>query len=127
MTVSVKVSAGNADVKIIASQNADWLREKAIPVSQSMFAANPEFNVVYAHNDPMGEAAIISAENAKIDMSKKIVIGIDGLPTPDGGIRSVMEGRLSETFVYPTGGAEAIDWAFKILEEGAKARTYRGS
>jgi ribose transport system substrate-binding protein len=112
--------AGNPDVKIIASQNADWLREKAIPVSQSMFAANPEFNVVYAHNDPMAEAAIISAANAKIDLSKKIVIGIDGLPTPDGGIRSVMDGRISETFVYPTGGAEAIDWAVKILEQGVK-------
>ena len=115
-------SAGNADVKIIASQNADWLREKAIPVSQAMFAANPEFNVVYAHNDPMGEAAIISAQNAKIDMSKKIVIGIDGLPTPDGGIRSVMEGRLSETFVYPTGGAEAIDWASRSLKKVPKPK-----
>ena len=111
--------AGNPDVKIIASQNADWLREKAIPVSQAMFAANPKFNVVYGHNDPMAEAAIISAANAKIDMSKKIVIGIDGLPTPDGGIRSVMEGRLSVTYVYPTGGAQAIDWAVKILEQAA--------
>jgi ribose transport system substrate-binding protein len=113
-------SASNPDVKIIASQNADWLREKAIPVSQSMFAANPEFNVVYAHNDPMAEAAIISAANAKIDLKDKMVIGIDALPTPDGGIRSVMEGRISETFVYPTGGAEAIDWAANILEAGAK-------
>ena len=112
--------AGNADVEIIASQNADWLREKAIPVSQAMFAANPNFNVVYGHNDPMAEAAIISAQNAKIDLADKVVIGIDALPTPDGGIRSVMEGRLSVTYVYPTGGAEAIDWAVKILEEGVE-------
>ena len=112
--------AGNADVEIIASQNADWLREKAIPVSQAMFAANPNFNVVYGHNDPMAEAAIISAQNAKIDLADKVVIGIDALPTPDGGIRSVMEGRLSVTYVYPTGGADAIDWAAKILEEGVK-------
>ncbi len=112
--------ASNPDVTIIASQNADWLREKAIPVSQSMFAANPEFNVVYGHNDPMAEAAIISAENAKIDLSDKIVIGIDGLPTLDGGIKSVMDGRISVTYVYPTGGAEAIDWAVKILEKGVE-------
>ncbi|MHC1770871.1 MAG: substrate-binding domain-containing protein [Flexilinea sp.] len=112
--------ASNTDVAIIASQNADWLREKAIPVSQSMFAANPEFNVVYGHNDPMAEAAIISAENAKIDLSDKIVIGIDGLPTLDGGIKSVMDGRISVTYVYPTGGAEAIDWAVKILEKGVE-------
>lgn len=112
--------AGNADVSIIASQNADWLREKAIPVSQAMFQANPDVHVVYAHNDPMGEAAIISAQNAGLDLSKMFFVGIDALPTPDGGVKSVMDGRLSATYVYPTGGAQAIDWAVKILEEGAK-------
>jgi ribose transport system substrate-binding protein len=112
--------AGNTDVKIIASQNADWLREKAIPVSQAMFQANPVIDVVYGHNDPMGEAAIISAQNAKKDLTKMAFVGIDGLPTPDGGIRSVMDGRLTVTYVYPTGGAQAVDEAIKILEQGAK-------
>ena len=110
--------AGNPDVAIIASQNADWLREKAIPVSQAMFQANPVVNVVYGHNDPMAEAAVISAENAKLDLSKLAFVGIDALPTPDGGIKSVMDGRLTVTYVYPTGGAQAIDWATKILEGG---------
>ena len=82
--------AGNPDVTIIASQNADWLREKAIPVSQAMFQANPDVHVVYAHNDPMGEAAVISAQNAGLDLSKIAFVGIDALPTPDGGIKSVM-------------------------------------
>jgi len=109
--------AGNPDVKIIASQNADWLREKAIPVSQAMFQANPDVNVVYAHNDPMGEAAVISAQNAGLDLSKIAFVGIDALPTPDGGIKSVMDGRLTVTYVYPTGGAQAIDWARRILED----------
>ena len=109
--------AGNPDVKIIASQNADWLREKAIPVSQAMFQANPDVNVVYAHNDPMGEAAVISAQNAGLDLSKIAFVGIDALPTPDGGIKSVMDGRLTVTYVYPTGGAQAIDWARGILED----------
>jgi ribose transport system substrate-binding protein len=107
--------AGNPDVAIIASQNADWLREKAIPVSQAMFQANPDVNVVYAHNDPMGEAAVISAQNAGLDLSKIAFVGIDALPTPDGGIKSVMDGRLTVTYVYPTGGAQAVDWARRIL------------
>ena len=110
--------AANPDVEIIASQNADWLREKAIPVSQAMFQANPEVHVVYGHNDPMAEAAIISAENANLDLSKIAFIGIDALPTADGGIKSVMDGRLTATYVYPTGGAEAIDYAKAILEGG---------
>ena len=66
----------------------------------------------------MGEAAVISAENAKLDLSKIAFVGIDALPTPDGGIKSVMDGRLTVTYVYPTGGAQAIDWAAKILEGG---------
>lgn len=112
--------AANPAVKIIASQPANWLREKAIPVSQALIQANPNFNVVYGHNDPMAEAAIISAKSAGKDLSKILFVGIDGLPTPDGGLKSVMEGRLGVTYVYPTGGAQAIDWAVKMLEQHAQ-------
>lgn len=110
-----RTGLGDSSHEIVSSQNADWLRERALPVSQSMLQANPDLNVIYAHNDPMGEAAIISAENIGIPLDNVLVIGIDGLPTPDGGIRSVMEGRLDVTFIYPTGGAEAIDWTLRIL------------
>ncbi|HTE18219.1 MAG TPA: substrate-binding domain-containing protein [Armatimonadota bacterium] len=111
---------GSPDVKIIASQTGEWLREKAIPVSQSMIAAQPDADVIYAHNDPMAEAGYISARTAGLDLQKVLFVGIDALATPDGGIRSVMDGRLDVTYVYPTGGTEAIDWAVKILKEGAK-------
>ena len=37
---------------------------------------------------------------------------------PDGGIRSVMDGRLSLSMVYPTGGQEAIESADKLLGLG---------
>lgn len=104
--------------EIVASQNADWLREKAIPVSQQIFQANPDVNVVYTHNDPMTEAALISAESAGLDLDGMLFIGIDALPTPDGGIQSVIDGRIDVTYVYPTGGAEAIDYAVQVLEEG---------
>jgi len=104
-------------VQIIASQNADWLREKAVPVSQAMLQANPSADVVFAHNDPMAEAAFISAGSAHRDTSKMLFVGIDGLPTPDGGVVSVKAGRLGVTHVYPTGGKEAIDYAVQILEK----------
>ena len=109
----------NSKAKIIASQNADWLREKAIPVSQTMLQANPKASVVYAHNDPMAEAAYISAQNTGKKLDKMLFVGIDGLPTPDGGILSVKNGRLSATYVYPTGGAQAIDYALQILTKNA--------
>ncbi len=107
----------NPAVQIIASQNADWLREKAVSVSQAMLQASPNVDVVYAHNDPMAEAAFISAGSAHRDTGKMLFVGIDGLPTPDGGIHSVQAGRLGVTHVYPTGGKEAIDYAVQILEK----------
>ena len=114
--------ASNPAVTIIASQNADWLREKAIPVSQAMFQANPDVHVVYTHNDPMTEAAIISAQNAGLNLDEILFIGIDALPTPDGGIKSVIDGRIDVTYVYPTGGAEAIDWAVRSSSRASNRR-----
>ncbi|MDF2439977.1 MAG: ribose transport system substrate-binding protein [Abditibacteriota bacterium] len=112
--------AANPDAKIVASQDAGWVREKAIPASQAMLQANPKVDVIYGHNDPMAEASVISAQNAGVDLSKILFVGVDGLPTPDGGLKSVAAGRLGVTYVYPTGGAEAIDWAVKILEQKVK-------
>ncbi|HML21604.1 MAG TPA: substrate-binding domain-containing protein [Aggregatilinea sp.] len=105
------------DAAIIFSQNADWLRERAVPAAAAAFQAYPEVNVLYGHNDPMAEGAYIAAQDAGVDVSSILFVGIDALPTPDGGIMSVLEGRLGVTFVYPTGGRQAIDWAHRILAD----------
>jgi len=61
----------------------------------------------------MGEGARIAAQNAgKADLP---ITGIDGLPIESGGIKAVSAGRLSATWIYPTGGKEAIDAAKKLL------------
>lgn len=108
---------GLSDANILFSQNADWLRERAVPAAAAAFQAHPDIDVLYGHNDPMAEGAYIAAQDAGIDASQVLFIGIDALPTPDGGIMSVLEGRLGVTFVYPTGGKQAIEWAHKILTE----------
>jgi ribose transport system substrate-binding protein len=107
--------AANNNARIAGSQNADWLREKALDRAAALFESNGQVDVVYAHNDPMAEAAIVAAQNAKLDVSKILFVGIDALPTPDGGIMSVLQKRLAITYVYPTGGKQAIDWAVQIL------------
>ncbi len=112
------VEGGLTEANILFSQNADWLREKAVPAAAAAFQAHPDIDVMYGHNDPMAEGAYIAAGDAGIDVSKVLFIGIDALPTPDGGIMSVLEGRLGVTFVYPTGGKQAIDWAHSLLVDG---------
>lgn len=107
----------NDKIEIVAVNNADWLREKAITVAEEMLQTNDEIDLFLALNDPMAEGAYIAAKNAGRE-GDILFVGFDGLPTPDGGIRSVMDGRLSMTQVYPTGGAEAIESGYQLLVEG---------
>ena len=107
----------NDKIEIVAVNNADWLREKAITVAEEMLQTNDEIDLFLALNDPMAEGAYIAAKNAGKE-GDVLFVGFDGLPTPDGGIRSVMDGRLSMTQVYPTGGTEAIESAYQLLVEG---------
>ena len=109
--------AKNDKIEIVAENNADWLREKAITVAEEMLQTNDEIDLFLALNDPMAEGAYIAAKNAGRE-GDMMFIGFDGLATPDGGIRSVIDGRLSMTQVYPTGGAEAIESAYQLLVEG---------
>ena len=110
------VAGGLSEDNIVFSQNADWLREKAVPAAGAALQAHPDVDIIYGHNDPMAEGALIAAKDAGVDTSNILFIGIDALPTPDGGIMSVLDGRLGVTFVYPTGGQQAVDWAVNILE-----------
>lgn len=107
----------NDKIEIVAVNNADWLREKAITVAEEMLQTNDEIDLFLALNDPMAEGAYIAAKNAGKE-GDILFVGFDGFPTPDGGIRSVMDGRLSMTQVYPTGGTEAIESAYQLLVEG---------
>ena len=107
----------NDKIEIVAVNNADWLREKAITVAEEMLQTNDEIDLFLALNDPLAEGAYIAAKNAGRE-GDILFVGFDGLPTPDGGIRSVMDGRLSMTQVYPTGGTEAIESAYQLLVEG---------
>lgn len=109
--------AKNDKIEVVSMNNADWLREKAITVAEEMLQANEVIDMFFCHNDPMAEGAYIAAKNAGREQDM-LFVGIDGLPTPDGGIKSVIDGRLSLTMIYPTGGKEAIESAYALLVEG---------
>jgi ribose transport system substrate-binding protein len=101
------------DIQIVATQDGDWLRDKGQQQADAILKAHPDIQAIYSQNDPMAEGARIAAQNAGLpDLP---VTGIDGLPIESGGIKAVEAGRLSATFVYPTGGREVIDAAKQIL------------
>ncbi len=106
-----------SQIKIIFSVDCHWLEPDAQREMASALARFPEpdaIDAVYAHNDPSAHGAYIAAKNEGKGREKRIkFIGIDALPHE--GIRYVKEGLLTATFQYPTGGAEAIETALKIL------------
>lgn len=106
------------NIEIVASSDGDWLREKGQSQADAMFKANPNIEVLYAHNDPMAEGAYLAAKASGKEKAMKF-IGIDGLPIPSGGLKAVEQGRLSATLIYPTAGKEAVETAKKILVDCA--------
>jgi ribose transport system substrate-binding protein len=101
-------------IHIIHDPVANWLREEAMTQMEAALAAHPHIDLVYAHNDPMAVGAYLAARAKGRDGEMKF-IGIDGLPGIEGGRQAVADGKLAATFVYPTGGREAVEVAEKIL------------
>lgn len=106
--------AGFPGLTVVHDPVANWLREEAMTQMEAALSAHERIDLVYAHNDPMAIGAWLAARAKGREAAIKFV-GIDGLPGLDGGKQAVTDGKLAATFVYPTGGKEAIDVAVKIL------------
>lgn len=99
-------------VEIVFEADMKWLEPEARKEMESALAVHREIDLVYAHNDPGAHGAYLAARAA--GREKQIVfVGIDALPQE--GQRYVRQGVLAATFEYPTGGAEAIESARRIL------------
>ncbi len=99
-------------VQVIFEADMKWLEPSARKEMESALARFDAIDVVYAHNDPGAHGAYLAAKAA--GREKDILfVGIDALPQE--GVAYVNQGILDVSFQYPTGGAEAIDVALKIL------------
>jgi ribose transport system substrate-binding protein len=109
------VVARHPGIQIVHDPVANWLREESMTQMEMALSANPVIDLVYAHNDPMAIGAYLAAKAKGREKSMKFV-GIDALPGLDGGRQAVADGKLDATFVYPTGGRQAVELAAKILK-----------
>ena len=102
------------EIQIIYEQDGAWLRRRGLEIMENALQRFEKIDLVYGHNDPMAMGAYIAAKNANRD-KEMYFLGIDGLPGPEGGAQAVLNGELNATFLYPSGGKEAILIALKIL------------
>lgn len=102
-------------VEILSSIAGDWEKTSIKEPLEVVLDSVENIDYIFAHNDRMAMGAWELARNKNLADNIKIV-GVDGLFGPSGGIQLVKENILTATVLYPTGGAEAIKLAVKLLE-----------
>jgi len=103
----------NPGLEIVFTGEMQWLEPNARREMESALATNADIDAVYAHNDPGAHGAWLAARAAGRE-GDILFVGIDALPHE--GQQYVAQGILDATFLYPTGGQEAIATALAILQ-----------
>jgi ribose transport system substrate-binding protein len=102
----------NPGLKLVFEADMQWLEPNARKEMESALTTQKKIDLVYAHNDPGAHGAYLAAKAANREKEMKL-IGIDALPHE--GVEYVKQGLLDATFLYPTGGTEAIGSALQLL------------
>jgi ribose transport system substrate-binding protein len=85
------------DIKIVASQPAEFQREKAVSVMENIIQAQPQIDAVYAANDDMALGAL-QALQAAGRAEGVIIVGNDGI---DDAIAAIQNGEMAATNATP--------------------------
>lgn len=80
-------------LKMVAQQSADFDRNKALEVMESIMQANPDIDAVFCGNDAMA----LGAYQAVLSAGKTDKIKIFGFDGSDDAIESIVAGKLSAT------------------------------
>ena len=111
-----EIFAKYPEIKVVAEPVADWIQARAKDRMTEVLRAQPAIDVVYGHNDPMAIGAYLAAKELGRD-KEMLFVGVDGLGGAAGGIKKVMDGVLSATFVYPLCVDKAVEIGGRMLRE----------
>lgn len=101
---------GKADVKVVASQAADFDRQKGLNVMENIMQATPQFDAVFAHNDEMALGAVKALKG-----KKALVVGFDG---NDDAKKAVESGEMAATVAQQPDlmGSLSVENAVKVIK-----------
>jgi ABC-type sugar transport system substrate-binding protein len=78
---------------IVATQEADWVRDKGQSVAETILQANRDLTLIYGQNDEMALGAYQAVVDRGLTDQVKVV-GLDGV---QAAVKSVMSGELTAT------------------------------
>lgn len=101
---------GKANVKVVASQAADFDRQKGLNVMQNIMQSTPQFDAVFAHNDEMALGAVKALSGKNV-----IIVGFDGT---DDAKKAVESGEMTATVAQQPDlmGSLAVENAVKVVK-----------
>ncbi|EGW35965.1 substrate-binding domain-containing protein [Desulfosporosinus sp. OT] len=101
-------------IKVIQGPYCDYTRSKAVKAFQDLLQANPDVNLVYAHNDDMSLGALQVLEQNQLAGKVKIV-GVDGLME---AIKAIPTGKYDATVLNDPQllGKTVVDTALGVLD-----------
>ncbi|OFI01503.1 D-ribose-binding periplasmic protein precursor [Clostridium acetireducens DSM 10703] len=101
---------GKAGVKVVATQPADFDRQKGLNVMENIMQGNAKFDAVFAHNDEMALGAIKALKDKKV-----VIVGFDG---NEDAKKAVDEGKLTATIAQQPDlmGSLAVENAIKVIK-----------
>ncbi|MDR8411628.1 ABC transporter substrate-binding protein [Nonomuraea sp. 3-1Str] len=110
-----EVIGADPKFKIIASQTGDFTRAKGKEVMEAFLKANPDIDVLYAHNDDMGLGAIEAIEGAGKVPGKDIkIITVDAV---HDGMQALADGKINYIVeCSPLLGPQLMDLAKKVVK-----------
>lgn len=104
---------GRSDLSFIKLEG-EW-RYDTTSVRIARMQLPEKIDFVYAHNDMMAIAAReFFVRQDSVEGKKLHIIGVDAVP--GAGLQAVSDGRITTSFLYPTGGEQVIKAAMKILQ-----------
>lgn len=106
--------AQHPDIKVLGEIDGKWEQDTAKVATRNSMSKFTQPDIVFAHNDVMAYGAYTVSKELFPDNNIRF-IGIDALPGPGAGIQFVDDKILTASFLYPTGGEEAIRIAGQIL------------
>ncbi|RXI39330.1 ribose ABC transporter substrate-binding protein RbsB [Clostridium tetani] len=101
---------GKDGVKVVASQPADFDRQKGLSVMENIIQANPDFKAVFCHNDEMALGAVKALSGKKVT-----IVGFDG---NEDAVKAVESGELTATVAQQPDlmGSISVENAVKIAK-----------
>lgn len=99
------------NIKVLASQPADYRRDKAMQVMEDFLQTFPKIDAMITYADESTMGALFAVENAK--RRNEMIIGSVNATTE--AIKAILDGRMDFSVLYSNCAAKGVEMAVRIM------------